>query len=128
MRMYHPNVDNSAEVVSRRVFETAYEPLGWLLVDPDVERVGNVLGKPIKSLDQLTPEELASALAALPVVPPPVEDAPPDRATELDAKTKDELIEIAAGLDLELTTRNTKAEIVEAVVVAEAARAEQEGE
>lgn len=128
MRMYHPEVAESAEVASQAVFDEVWAPRGWKVLDPEVEAVGAVLGRPITSLDDLTEEELATARRSL----PPVLAADPGdsdaearerreaRREELDTtNTKDDLFGIVELRGLSVPRSAPKAEIIDAILIAE---------
>lgn len=63
MKMIHPDVEAVADVVSHTVYNAVWAPRGWTLLAEPEAHASEVLGRPVKKLDDLKVDELRGLIA-----------------------------------------------------------------
>lgn len=77
-KMSHPEIEAMGEYVTEEQFEQLYEPRGWSKVDEPTAFANEVLGRFIRSTDDLETNEARALLANRPGVEAPDPKAKPD--------------------------------------------------
>jgi|GEM_PF-2617653 len=71
MKMIHPDVEAIADVVSDQVFHAVWAPRGWKLLGDAEAFASEVLGKPVKQVNDLKVDELKALVSARGLEYPP---------------------------------------------------------
>lgn len=108
LKMVHPEINASGQVVDKDVFNQIWAPRGWRLMDPATAYANDALGKFVRSADHLDKDE-ARALVATRGGEYPDENATGAVAIEAYKATFDGMVpapattaETAAGVQVKL--------------------------